>query len=230
MNVAQQAVIDTPEASAPGGGLTLPTEEEKRLVQETFKLAEPNAAGIAEMFYNRLFELNPALKNLFKGDMQTQGEHLMSMIKTAVEGLDNLDAIVPAVQDLGRRHVDYGVKDEDYGTVAEALLWTLEQGFGDGFTPEVKGAWTTVYTLLATVMQDAAHEVQGAATETPTAPVEAPAAPVETQAETAGGFDAQFFNQLVDNLPANVLVCDPATFNITYANKTSVATLRTIQD
>jgi len=177
---AAEAPAEAPaEAAASSGdsGLVLPTDAEKQLVQDTFKLAEPNAAGIAEMFYNRLFELRPELKDLFKEDMQTQGEHLMAMLKAAVEGLDDLDAIVPAVEDLGRRHVDYGVKDEDYDTVGEALLWTLEQSFGEDFTPEVKSAWTTVYTLLAAVMQKAAGKV-GAESVSDTPPTNDFGAPV----------------------------------------------------
>jgi hemoglobin-like flavoprotein len=82
----------------------------------------------------------------------------MKMINTAVNGLDRLDAIVPAVQDLGRRHVGYGVKDEHYDTVGAALLWTLEAGLGDAFTPDVKESWTTVYTLLADTMKSAAAQ------------------------------------------------------------------------
>ncbi|MDA1023847.1 MAG: methyl-accepting chemotaxis protein [Proteobacteria bacterium] len=204
-----------------------PTEAEIQIVQDTFKLAEPNAGSIAEMFYNRLFELNPNLKALFKGDMQAQGKLLMNMIKVAVEGLNDLDGIVPAVQDLGRRHVKYGVQDKDYGTVGEALLWTLGESFGDAFTDEVKGAWTTVYTLLANVMTAAAAEVN-APQEAPAAK-EAPAAQ-EKIVETVGGLTAATYATMVDHLPANVLLCDPATFNITFANKTSVATLRLIQD
>ncbi|MDA0306243.1 MAG: chemotaxis protein CheW [Proteobacteria bacterium] len=158
-DVASAPAAETPPASEQA---TL-SDEEITLVQETFKKVEPNAAGIAEMFYARLFETRPDLKDLFKGDMQEQGEHLMAMIKTAVEGLNDLEAIVPALEDLGRRHVDYGVKDEDYDSVGEALLWTLEKGFGDEFTAEVKSAWTKVYTLLASVMTAAA----GGAEDTP---------------------------------------------------------------
>ncbi len=145
-------------AESDGVELSLPTADEIKIVQDTFKKVEPNAAGIAEMFYNRLFEIKPAFKDLFKGDMKVQGEHLMAMLKTAVEGLNDLDAITPAIQDLGRRYVDYSIKEEDYDTVAEALLWTLEKGFGDDFTDEVKGAWTAFYTLLATVMINVAND------------------------------------------------------------------------
>ena len=86
----------------------------------------------------------------------------MAMLATAVNGLDHLDEIVPAVRNLGVRHIDYGTAAEDYDTVGEALLWTLGQGLGDAFTPEVKAAWTEAYVLLATTMKDAAKEAEAA--------------------------------------------------------------------
>lgn len=129
------------------------------LVQGTFDAVEPIADKAAELFYGKLFELDPELKPLFKGDMAEQGKKLMTMIGLAVRGLNNLEALVPAVQNLGVRHVDYGVKDEHYGTVGAALLWTLEQGLGEAFTEEVKQAWTEVYTVLADTMKSAAAKV-----------------------------------------------------------------------
>lgn len=135
------------------------TPEQKQLVQDSFAQVTPIADQAAALFYQRLFTLDPSLKSLFKGDMEEQGRKLMKMIGTAVNGLDDLDAIVPAVQDLGRRHIGYGVKDEHYDTVGSALLWTLDQGLGDDFTPETKQAWTEVYGILATTMKDAAAEV-----------------------------------------------------------------------
>jgi hemoglobin-like flavoprotein len=108
------------------------------------------------MFYDRLFVLDPSTRPLFKGDMKRQGALLMAMIATAVNGLNRLDEIVPAVQDLGRRHATYGVRNEHYATVGTALLWTLEQGLGAKWTPEVQEAWIACYTLLANTMQEAA--------------------------------------------------------------------------
>ena len=126
------------------------------LVTATWEKVKPISGQAAVLFYGKLFELDPTLKPLFKGEMGEQGNKLMAMIDTAVNGLSNLDAILPAVQDLGRRHVDYGVTDAHYDTVAEALLWTLEQGLGDAFTNDVKKAWTEAYVLLATTMKQAA--------------------------------------------------------------------------
>jgi len=132
------------------------TPEQKTLVKSSFAKVAPIADKAAELFYGRLFEIAPEVKPLFKGDMKEQGAKLMKTIGYCVNGLDNLEAIVPAVQDLGKKHVGYGVKDEHYDVVGAALLWTLEQGLGADFTPDTKAAWTEVYTVLATTMKDAA--------------------------------------------------------------------------
>ncbi len=131
-------------------------QAQKRLVQTTFAKVEPIAEAAAELFYDKLFELDPALKVLFKGDIKEQGRKLMATLKVAVKGLDDLEKLVPVLQELGRRHAGYGVQDKDYGTVAAALLWTLGQGLKDDFSPEVEAAWTAVYGILAETMKAAA--------------------------------------------------------------------------
>ena len=128
-----------------------------RLVQETFGKVRPISEEAAKLFYNRLFELDPSLKSLFKGDMETQGRMLMQMIDYAVTFLDEPDTLIPTIQDLGIRHVGYGVKEEYYETVGEALLWTLEQGLGRDFTPDVKDAWAEAYKLLSDTMKSVAR-------------------------------------------------------------------------
>ena len=134
------------------------TPEQVNLVKTSWAKVTPIAETAAELFYGKLFELNPELKSLFKSDMKEQGRKLMAMINTAVNALDKLDEVVPAIQDMGKRHVGYGVKDEDYDTVGAALVWTLGQGLGDDFTDDVKDAWVEVYGILATTMKDAAKE------------------------------------------------------------------------
>jgi hemoglobin-like flavoprotein len=126
-----------------------------QLVQDSFSLVAPIADQAAALFYGRLFELDPQLRGLFKSDPKEQGRKLMTMIGVAVRGLNNLPALVPAVQNLGRRHVGYGVESSHYATVGSALLWTLEQGLGPAFTPEVESAWTETYTLLSETMKEA---------------------------------------------------------------------------
>jgi hemoglobin-like flavoprotein len=134
------------------------TATQKKLVQDSFDSIAPIADDAAALFYRRLFELDPSLRTMFRGDMAEQRRKLMNMIGAAVRGLDRLEQLVPVVQDLGRKHVGYGVEDRHYDTVGAALLWTLEKGLGSGFTPELKEAWAAVYGLLASTMQNAARE------------------------------------------------------------------------
>jgi hemoglobin-like flavoprotein len=141
--------------------------DQKLLVQKTFEMVAPIADVAAGLFYGRLFEVDPSLKPLFRGDIKDQGKKLMATIKIAVQSLDRLEALVPVVQALGRRHLAYGVRDEHYDTVGAALLWTLEKGLGEAFTPEVKEAWGIVYGVLAKVMKDAANEVAPLSLRTP---------------------------------------------------------------
>jgi hemoglobin-like flavoprotein len=140
------------------------------IVQTTFQAVEPIAAQAAEAFYARLFELDPSLRRLFKSDMPTQGRMLMAMIGTAVRGLADAARLVPTLKQMGARHVGYGVRDDHYDTVGSALLWTLEQGLGEAFTPEARSAWAAAYELLAGVMKEGAAEAQAKA-----APAIAPA-------------------------------------------------------
>ena len=133
------------------------TKTEISLIQDSFQKVVPIADKAAEIFYAKLFELDPALQPLFKGDMKEQGKKLMSMIATAVNGLNNLEAIVPAVQSLGKRHRDYNVPKESYDTVGSALIDTLAVGLGDAFTPEVKDAWVKVYGVLSSAMIEASE-------------------------------------------------------------------------
>jgi nitric oxide dioxygenase len=128
------------------------------LVQRSFNEVKPIAAAAAELFYRRLFMLDPSLRPLFKGEMTKQGQMLMSMIGAAVGGLRNLEKLAPVVRQLGARHAGYGVRTEHYATVGSALLWTLEEGLGEKFTPQVRDAWAAAYDLLTEVMQLGAME------------------------------------------------------------------------
>lgn len=132
--------------------------EQVTLVKSSFASLLPAADAVGRLFYERLFFLDPSLRRLFKGDMAEQSRTLMRMIAVAVNGLDRLDTIVPAVQALGVRHAGYGVVDAHYATVGNALLWTLEQRLGESFTPEIAEAWSTAFGVLAQTMQSAARE------------------------------------------------------------------------
>jgi hemoglobin-like flavoprotein len=126
------------------------------LVQSTWLKVAPIAPQAAELFYQNLFNADPSVKPLFKGNMEEQGKKLMQMIGAAVNKLNDLDTLVPILQGLAKRHVGYGVKEAHYDTVGAALLKTLEQGLGKSFTPDVKEAWAAVYGVMANVMISAA--------------------------------------------------------------------------
>ena len=119
------------------------------LVQSTFKTIEPIAQVTGELMYQRLFELDPSIKPLFKGDIKQQALMLMTAIGLAVKGLDRPDSIEAAVKALGNRHRGYGVSPNDYPKFGAALLWALEQSMGDAFTPDVKDAWVEAFGMLA---------------------------------------------------------------------------------
>jgi hemoglobin-like flavoprotein len=113
---------------------------------------------VQQTFMTRLFQLDPSLRPMFKGDMQEQGRKLMQMVGMAVQGLSVPNEITGLLADLGRKHVEYGVVDAHYDTVRTALLWTLRQGLGVDFTAEAETAWTEAYEFLAKVMKDAAAQ------------------------------------------------------------------------
>jgi hemoglobin-like flavoprotein len=131
------------------------TKEDILLVQQSWTKVLPLNETAAALFYRKLFALDPGLRPLFIGDMRQQGTKLLKMITAAVRGLGRLDALLPVVRDLGMRHGAYGVRDEHYGTVATALLWTLEQALREEFTPEVKSAWIKTYGVLSQTMREA---------------------------------------------------------------------------
>jgi hemoglobin-like flavoprotein len=139
------------------------TAQEIMLVKNSFQKLGPTAEQVSALFYARLFELDPSLRNLFHGDMATQGCRFMQMIASAVTALDRIDAIKLTFRQLGARHIRYGVRDEHYATVGTALLWTLDKSLGSDFTPAVKSAWTVTYALFARTMMDGAHSAANAA-------------------------------------------------------------------
>ena len=134
-----------------------------KLVQASFAKVAPIAATAADLFYGRLFEIAPHLREMFPEDLTEQKKKLMAMLGTVVAGLDRLDALMPAVRALGQRHADYGVTSAHFAPVGVALLWTLKKGLGDDFTPEVREAWATAYSALSQAMIAGANQMSQAA-------------------------------------------------------------------
>jgi hemoglobin-like flavoprotein len=139
------------------------TPEQVRLVQSSFAKVAPIAATAADLFYDRLFAIAPELRPLFPADLAEQKKKLMQMLATAVANLHQVETIIGAIEELGRRHAGYGVAEADYEPVGAALLWTLEQGLGEAFTPQVKEAWAKTYVTVAAAMTAAAAKAPLAA-------------------------------------------------------------------
>ena len=129
------------------------TQIQTELVRSSFAQVAQIADAAGALFYRRLFELDPSLRPLFRGDLHEQGRKLIQMLGMAVAWLDRPDMLLPTIEALGRRHDVYGVKPRDYQTVGEALLWTLAEGLGEAFTPEVRDAWIAVFELISSAMK-----------------------------------------------------------------------------
>ena len=133
------------------------TPEQVNLVQQSFAKVAPISEQAAVLFYDRLFEVAPQVRAMFPVDMTEQRKKLMGTLAVVVGGLSNLEAILPAASALAKRHVSYGAKAEHYPVVGGALLWTLEKGLGDAWTPEVAEAWTAAYGTLSGYMISEAY-------------------------------------------------------------------------
>lgn len=141
------------------------TDLEKDAIKRSWRLVIPIAETAADLFYKRLFELRPDYRGLFPADMSTQKRKLVKMLAFIVKAMDWVEAdwkddvdpsedLMLVVLAMGRRHTNlYRIPDESYATVGEALLWTLDYGLGDAFTPQVKNAWVRLYTLMAQTMR-----------------------------------------------------------------------------
>lgn len=133
------------------------TARQISIIQDSFAKVKPIADQAAELFYNKLFEYDPAVRSLFQSDMKEQGRKLMSVLGVAVASLNDLNGLVPTLQKIAKQHVQYGVEVEDYTPVGNALLYALKQGLGPAFTPELRQAWVEVYQVVADTMRAAAY-------------------------------------------------------------------------
>ena len=133
------------------------TPSQITLVQESFAKVAPISDQAAVLFYDRLFEVAPPVRAMFPEDLTEQRKKLMGMLAAVVGGLSNLDTVLPAASALAKRHVNYGAKPEHYPVVGAALLWTLEKGLGEAWTPEVAEAWTAAYGTLSGYMISEAY-------------------------------------------------------------------------
>jgi len=133
------------------------TPDQVKLVQQSFSKVAPISDQAAVLFYDRLFETAPQVRSMFPADMSAQRGKLMATLAAVVNGLNHLQSILPAASALAKRHVTYGARPEHYPVVGAALLWTLEKGLGNGWTPEVADAWKTAYAMLSGFMISEAY-------------------------------------------------------------------------
>lgn len=139
------------------------TSRQIELVQQSFRLIEPILDDVAVLFYERLFEIDPSLRQMFQKPRREQARLLAQTLTVVVKGIDRPAQLRGAVEALGRRHAGYGVRDEHYGVVGEALLWTLEIGLKEKFTSEVRDSWVAAYSWLAFTMRRAAASARAEA-------------------------------------------------------------------
>ncbi len=139
------------------------TPDQVTLVQQSFAKVAPISEQASVIFYDRLFEVAPSVRAMFPDDMKEQRKKLMATLAVVVNGLTNIEAVLPAASALAKRHVGYGARPEHYPVVGGALLFTLEKGLGDAWTPQVAAAWTAAYWTLSTYMISEAYDSSQAA-------------------------------------------------------------------
>jgi hemoglobin-like flavoprotein len=122
-------------------------------LEESFDLVAPQGDELMRVFYDNLFEAAPAVRPLFAGvDMERQRQALLNMLLVLRESLRDLDDIVPDLEELGARHVEYGAQPEHYPVVGEVLIGAMAQVAGDAWKPEYSAAWQEAYPIVQDVM------------------------------------------------------------------------------
>lgn len=147
---AQQYIIEEPDP------FPLSAQQIK-LIRDTWQLILPNKEQVADLFYTRLFELDPSVRSLFKGRLDFQGDKLMTALNVVVNSLDNFNEVEAILQAMGKRHIIYGVETAHYETVGAALLWVLSESLGELFTQDVEEAWLAAYDIIASTMKENAY-------------------------------------------------------------------------
>lgn len=126
-------------------------------IRKTWAMAAAAPDATARVFYTTLFRIAPETEQLFKNDLDAQGEKLMETLGFVVDNLDDADTWLPAARDLAVRHAGYGVQPRDYDSVGAALLATFDTLLGDDFQESDRKAWTDVYGDLSRLMIEAAY-------------------------------------------------------------------------
>lgn len=136
------------------------TNRQKQIVRDTFDSVRAAAIPVAMLFYGRLFERDPAIRRMFHIDIRVQSSKLVAMLDAIIESLDAFDAMRPELQELGRRHVRYGVTESQYDTLSSALLWALGQALEHRFDAETKQAWAALLADINAEMKKGAADIR----------------------------------------------------------------------
>ena len=135
------------------------TPEQKQLIRESFPAIREMAGPVSLLFYGRLFALDPALRPMFRQDIELQGRKLMDMLTAVVDNLEHFEGLAPTLRALGQKHAGYGVRPEHYQTVARALMWALGQALDTRFYPELRSAWLAIIEAVSLSMKKGAAEL-----------------------------------------------------------------------
>lgn len=129
------------------------SKDDIKIIQDSYKKLSDKHQETGDYLYNHLFKSSPDVSNIFKGDMKEQSMTLMKMIKTVVEGLNNVQIIMPAIQQMGNRHIDYGVSSDHFKHFKSSLLYAIEKVLGPDFNSNVKNSWSKLYDVLEEIMR-----------------------------------------------------------------------------
>lgn len=138
------------------------TRRDIQLVKSSFEQVRPNLSAISQLFYGRVFQVAPSIRAMFVGDIRAQAKKFQDMLAVLVDGLDHAEQYAPALHAMGQRHLGYGVTDEQYAVVADALVWAVSQGVDGGMTTDEKNAWRSVLGKVCDIMRDGARQISGA--------------------------------------------------------------------
>jgi len=134
------------------------TATQKRLVRESLDSMQEYETSVVVLFYGRLFEIAPETRALFKIDIREQSRKLMDTLRTTVDSLDHFTELSPVLEELGRKHLTYGVQDYHYEKLRSALLWAIGQALGLEFDRDTRAAWDELLSAISSIMLNGAAQ------------------------------------------------------------------------
>jgi hemoglobin-like flavoprotein len=128
------------------------TAKQKRLIRESFLKLEPAYDLVGQLFFRKLYRLDPWFRDRFAGPVEVQGRKFMAGLKLGIIALNYDDGLTPVIRLVGVRNRRSGIKVRHYRIMAKALIWTLEQSLEKRFTRETKDAWSAFLTQVTRIL------------------------------------------------------------------------------